>query len=178
LKIDKYINAVARRLDNITANGNDNGGNGHDDDIIIRDDEYYLSNHDRGMLLYDIPPRFYYYRHIREKLNRQDSITQDEISYALKRYLRMTPEQRYQREKSHYYFHELYVEGGRECNPALGGCTPKCRFYNEYGRIEDEEVIEMYIQLEESHRKTNEIIDIEPPDYDTLKEFYNNHMKL
>jgi hypothetical protein len=79
----------------------------------VRDDEYYLSNHDKGILLDDIPPRFYYYKHIRAKLGLEHGITQDELNYALKRYLRMSPEQRYQREKSHYYFHELYIEGGR-----------------------------------------------------------------
>jgi hypothetical protein len=70
------------------------------------------------------------------------------------------------------------LKGAGECNPVLGGCTPKCRFYNEYGRIEDEEVIEMYRQDEEDYRQKGTLVDIEPPDEDTLKEFYNNHMKL
>lgn len=182
MKIDKYIKAVARRLDNVTTKGNDS--NGHDSIpdyyTIIRDDDYYLSNHDKG-ILDDIPPRFYYYKHIRAKLGLEHGITQDELNYALKRYLRMSPEQRYQRDKSHYYFYELYIEGGRECNPALGGCTPKCRFYNEYGRIEDEEVIEIYRQDEEDYRQKGTLVDIELPDEDTLNEFlreyYNKHIK-
>ena len=43
-----------------------------------------------------------------------DTITQEELDVALKRRRRLTPEARHQREKAHWYWHELYVEGGRE----------------------------------------------------------------
>jgi hypothetical protein len=121
---------VSDRLDNI-ANGND------DDDkyrIDKYDDEYYLS-------IGEDPPRFTYYRQARAErwkaLQEQGhhkpsdtdpGVTQEEIDFGLKRALRVPPEQRYQHEKEHYYFHELYVEGGKECNPVYEGCTPKCRF--------------------------------------------------
>ena len=158
MKIDKYIKDLSRRVEGLSNGNKGNGGNAgnydHDDSygLYRHDDEYYL---DRG----SEPPRFAYYRHIRAEEwkalgpkprdHEYDSrITRDELDFILKRNLRIPPEERYQREKTHYYFHELYIEGGRECNPALGGCTPKCRFYNEYGRIEDKEVIEMYRQLE------------------------------
>ncbi len=36
------------------------------------------------------------------------------------------------------------------------GCIPECRFYPEYGRIEDEEVIQKHKDIEE-HYSTNEV---------------------
>jgi hypothetical protein len=72
---------------------------------------------------------------MREKLGLQGSITQYKINYAMKRYLRMTPEQRYQREKSHWYWHEssysmrgLQAYDGKGCN-GFTGCVSECKFY-------------------------------------------------
>jgi hypothetical protein len=96
-----------------------------------------------------------------------DSVTQDELDYSLKHQLRMTPEQRYQREKSHYYWHEsawdmrgLNAYDGKGCNQ-FTGCVPECRFYSEYGRIEDEEIVLEHNKLVESARRDNRIV--EPP---------------
>ena len=36
-----------------------------------------------------------------------ETITQDELDFGLKRWLRKTPEERYQEEKEDRYFHEL-----------------------------------------------------------------------
>ena len=47
------------------------------------------------------------------------------------------------------------------------GCTAKCRFYPETGRIEDEEVIEEYNKLVESLRQENKIV--EPPSESELQ---------
>lgn len=41
------------------------------------------------------------------------------------------------------------------------GCIPECRYYPEYGRIEDEEVIEKHNKFVESCRQENSIVD--PP---------------
>jgi hypothetical protein len=72
--------------------------------------------------------------------------TQDELDFALKRHLRMTPEERYQLE-------EYGCDGG--------GCVPECRFYPEHGRIEDEEVIEEHNKFVEKLRNEKRIV--EPP---------------
>jgi hypothetical protein len=61
--------------------------------------------------------------------------------------LRMHPEDRYQHKKEAWYFHESswYMRGiksgfdGQGCCDGI--CVPECRFYPEYGRIEDEEVL-------------------------------------
>ena len=163
MKIDKQVRNISNKLDSISNNGNGKYKHHEDGDD---GDEYYLS-------IDSEPPRFLYYRQVRaEKWEASgphgpseydDSITQDELDYALKWRLRMSPEQRYQMEKSRYYFHELYVDGERECNPACGGCTPNCRFYPEYGRIEDDEVIAEHKKLVESARRDNRIVDIPLP---------------
>jgi DNA-binding MarR family transcriptional regulator len=96
------------------------------------------------------------------------------IRDALKWRLRMTPEARYQREKRHYYWHDSYVEGSSEgCNPLYGGCIPECRFYPEYGRIEDEEVIENHNKLLEYHRQNNMLV--EPPSESELLRLVKMH---
>jgi hypothetical protein len=43
----------------------------------------------------------------------------------------------------------------------VDGCTPKCRYHNETGRIEEDEIKEEYNKLVESYRQKNSIID--PP---------------
>jgi hypothetical protein len=136
--------------------------------------------------------RFAYYRHVRvEQCNDEykkktfeaanDSITQDELDYSLKRNLRMPPEERYQCKKQHWYWHESswYWRGvngydGYGCNN--GKCIPECRFYPEYGRIEDEEVIEDHNKLVESYRQKNAIV-VPPSESELLRiaEMYRFH---
>jgi hypothetical protein len=122
LKIDKYIKAVARRLDNIViANGNDSNGNGNDHDeeeVIIKDDEYYISLGVGGLQARE-PPMFLYYDYIREKklglknLDQERRPTLDELEFFLKRNLAEPPEQRYQRRKESFLFHDTscYMRG-------------------------------------------------------------------
>jgi hypothetical protein len=165
LKIDKHVKDLSKKVDSYS------NGNGHSNvnEIIIYDDDYYL---DRGSR----PPRFLAYRHARaEKWKAlghkpQDhvydtSITLDELDFNLKRELRISPEQRYQRDKANFLFHELscYMRGlGEEDYGCTGGgCIPECRFYPEYGRIEDEEVIEEHNKFVEKLRQRNDIV--EPP---------------
>jgi hypothetical protein len=77
-------------------------------------------------------------------------MTQEEIDYYKKRTLQISPEQRYEEEKEHWYFHKScwYMRGsngydGYGCNQ-FTGCIPECRFYSEYGRIEEEDVLKRY----------------------------------
>ena len=88
-------------------------------------------------------------------------MTQEEKDYYIKKSLRIPPEQRYQRKKAHWYWHEsswtwrgLDTTGydGQGCNQ-FTGCIPECQFYPEYGRIEDEQVIETHKELVEFHRR-------------------------
>lgn len=167
-----------------------NGNYDNDDDgsygLYKHDDEYYL---DRG----DTPPRIRYYRHVRAEewkalgYKSQDHkydnrITQDELNFILKRNLRMPLEQRYQREKAHWYWHESSwswrqrdkKETGYDGYGCNGQCIPECRYYHEYGRIEDEEVIEKHKKLVERHRQENSIV--EPPSESELLRLAEKHV--
>lgn len=127
------------------------------------DDEYYLA---RGL----IPPKFRRYKQIRmEKWvaagNKpwdscyDRTITQEELDFYLKRELRKAPEERYQAEKANRFFHDLscYMRGlsiddyDKGCHDEQ--CIPECRFYLEYGRIEDAEVIDEHNKRMESLRQ-------------------------
>jgi hypothetical protein len=94
-----------------------------------------------------------------------DTMTQDEFDYELKRKLKhTTPEQRYQDRKETYYFHELYRDNGEYgCNPTMRReiCVPECRYYNEVGRFEDDELIAEHKKMVEFYNKHNAIIEIE-----------------
>jgi hypothetical protein len=46
---------------------------------------------------------------------------------------------------------------GHRCNN--GQCVPECRYYPEYGRIEDEEVIAAHNKWVESYRQRNAIVE-------------------
>jgi hypothetical protein len=91
LKIDKQIKDIADRLNAISNNGNGNGNNGNGRD----------------------PPRFYLYKEARSEKweatvphapsDYENTITEDELDYALKSKLRVTPEARFQREKRNWY---------------------------------------------------------------------------
>ena len=142
----------------------------NDEMIIVYDDDYYLV---RGLT----PPRILYYRYYRAEkwkalghkpLLDEDydhSITEEELDFILKRELWLSPEERYQAEKTNFLFHDLscYMRDlGEEDYGCTGaGCIPECRFYPETGRIEDAEVIEDHNKFVEKLRKRNDIV--EPP---------------
>ncbi|MGC2426673.1 MAG: hypothetical protein WA421_06540, partial [Nitrososphaeraceae archaeon] len=94
-----------------------------------------------------------------------DAMTQDEFDYDLKRKLmHTTPEQRYQSRKETYYFHELYRDNGEYgCNPTARPeiCVPECRYYNEMGGFEDDELVAEHKKMVEFFNKHNGIIEIE-----------------
>ena len=54
-------------------------------------------------------------------------------------------------------------------------CIPECRFYPEYGRIEDEEVIQKHNETEERYRQNNAIID--PPSESEMLRLMNEVKK-
>jgi hypothetical protein len=63
----------------------------------------------------------------------------------------------------HYYHHHLhyprYAYDGYGC--VNGECIPSCRFYPEFGIIEDDEIIQDHNKLVEYYRQNNRIV--EPP---------------
>jgi hypothetical protein len=66
-----------------------------------------------------------------------------------KKLLETTPEERYQLTKANWMSHEsswykrdLNRHDGQGCNQ-FTGCIPECRFYPEYGMIEDEEWLKL-----------------------------------
>jgi hypothetical protein len=134
---------------------------------LYGDHDYYI---DRGAE----PPRFAQYRLARAKhklgdtktyQDVWDSITQDELDYYLKAQLKVSPDQRYQSIKKEWYFHKSswYMRDqskgydGHGCNN--GQCVPECRYYPEYRRIEDEEVIAAHNKWVESYRQRNAIVE-------------------
>ena len=157
MKADRYAKDLFKQLDNY------NSSNGNDNEY---DDDYYLE-------IGSEPPRFADYRAARAKITDAfgnktyedvwDSITQDESDHYLKMNLMISPEDRYQRKKKAWYFHESswcmrHNNGydGHGCNN--GECIPECRYYPKFGRIEDEEVIQRHKEIEECYRKRNAII--------------------
>jgi hypothetical protein len=165
--LDRLVNNLSQRvagLDQDNGSDNDSSYNNKSDS----DHDYYL---DRGME----PPRFAQYRlaRTRHKIGDTktyqdvwDSITQDELDYYLKLRLSEPAEQRYQRIRKEPWFHDgsWYMRDqskgydGHGCNQ-FTGCIQECRYYPEYGRIEDEEVIEDHNKWVESYRQRNAIVE-------------------
>jgi hypothetical protein len=74
--------------------------------------------------------------------------SEEEILYRKKQYLKTPPEERYQIYKKAWYFHHSswYMRGadrsdGMGCHN--GKCDPGCRFYQNAGRIEDNECLDI-----------------------------------
>jgi hypothetical protein len=153
-----------------------------------KDDNYYL---ERNLE----PPRFELYKKARrlmidnnktkkpvpaiiktedldDYMSVYDATTQDELDYKLKMDLmHTTPEQRYQDRKETYYFHELYRDNGEYgCNPTIRPeiCVPACRYYNQTGRFEDDELVAEYREMVEFYNKHNAILEIEIRDDDSF----------
>lgn len=185
-QIDRSVKDIFEKLDSMfpdlppltttspTANNNEILKN-------AQDDKYYLERNEE-------PPRFAYYKIARrlmiennktkmpvpgiiktedldDYMSVYDTTTQDELDYKLKMDLmHTTPEQRYQDRKETYYFHELYRDNGEYgCNPTARPeiCVPECRYYNETGRFEDDELVAEHQRMVEFYNKHNAIIEIE-----------------
>jgi hypothetical protein len=89
--------------------------------------------------------------------------TQEELEYYLTLSLNVPEEERYRRSKEMYYFHPSYVEMEKlhywedraKANYCTGQqCVPDCPYYDERGKIEDEQVIADFL-------KEIEILEIE-----------------
>jgi hypothetical protein len=98
----------------------------------------------------------------------------------LKRALRVPREQRYQREKSHWYWHDssynnrgLDAYDGYGCHD--GQYIPECKFYADTGFIEDDEVKEEFRKVIEYYRQRNAIVD--PPSESELLEMAKKEMR-
>lgn len=84
--------------------------------------------------------------------------TAEEFEYHLSHYLNVSEEERYRRIKEMYYFHPSYVETEKlsywadRCRAKYCTglqCIPDCHFYEENGRIEDEQVVKEFIESTE-----------------------------
>jgi hypothetical protein len=153
-----------------------------------KDDNYYL---ERNLE----PPRFELYKKARrlmiennknkkpvppiiktedldDYMSVYDTPAQDELDYELKRKLmHTTPDERYQSRKETYYFHELYRDNGEYgCNPTARPeiCVPECRYYNETGRFEHDELMAEHRGMVEFYNKHNAILEIEIRDDDSF----------
>jgi hypothetical protein len=125
---------------------------------------------------YGEPHRFSDYRHARAKKTAPaigltyedvyDTITQEELDWKLRRQLKVSPEQRYQHGKYHWYSHpsswyKRVPHNGYDGFGCTGqSCIPECRFYPETGRIEDSE-LQKHREYEQGFRKNNAIV--KPP---------------
>jgi hypothetical protein len=126
---------------------------------------------------YGEPHRFSDYRHARCKKTKPavgitcedvyDTITQEELDWSLRQQLKVSPEDRYQHGKEHWYSHPTswYVRvphngyDGQGCNQFTNpSCIPECRFYPEIGRIEDQEVIQKHREREQRYKDNNAIV--------------------
>jgi hypothetical protein len=194
IAIDKTLHNLAERLSVFDHHYNDDGEDNNNSNIISTAQQQELDD-DIETEQYGEPYRFHIYRKARAKKTAPallmdgdgftyedvyDTITQEELDWQLRQQLKVSPEDRYQHEKKHWYSHELsylnqikdentagkYVDiikeygcGRYENNPR--GCVPECRYYNSTGRIEDSEVIQRHRELEKRYRDNNAIV--EPP---------------
>ncbi|ALI34765.1 hypothetical protein NMY3_00553 [Candidatus Nitrosocosmicus oleophilus] len=106
--------------------------------------------------------------------------TAEEFEYHLSHMLNdYAPESRYYQRKEMYYFHPSYIEmeklaywedraKSNYCNGEH--CVPDCPFYEENGRIEDEQVVKEFID-------NTEILEIDDYKRELGEEFVNSVLK-
>jgi hypothetical protein len=187
LKIDKLTKDLFTRINglSIANGGNGNGKANNNGNIIGDDDEYYLATGQEN-------PRMAYYRYYRvnnctdeyRKLALEcvyDWVSQDELDYQLRAKLRVPPEIRYQKKKANWFFHDssacargLNQEDGYGCTGLE--CIKDCRYHDESGRFEDQEVIEEHREIEAEYRTQNKIVNIEidNSDYHKFLKIWSN----
>jgi hypothetical protein len=171
LKIDKTLAALTKRVENLlvgSSPSNDRWDDGSKKTTQQELDD--IETQQNGE-----PHRFGDYRHARAKKTAPaigltyedvyDTITQEELDWELRQQLKVSPEERYQHGKYHWYSHpsSWYKRvphngyDGKGCNQYTG-CIPECRFYPETGRIEDSEVIQKHREREKRYRDNNAIV--------------------
>jgi hypothetical protein len=184
MKTDIHVKSLAKRLEDLLSGSSpsilkwDIGGEGNKTTTQEELDDIEIEQ-------YGQPLRFADYRHARCKKTAPalaldgegftcedvyDTITQEELDFELRQQLKISPEDRYQHRKKHWSSHpsSWYVRvphkgyDGQGCNQfTKPSCIPECRFYPEYGRIEDAEVIQEHRELEQRYKDKNAIV--EPP---------------
>lgn len=177
MKTDVYVKNMVKRLDNLIRGSSPSsskwdiaGGK----TTISQQEIDDIETHQNGE-----PHRFSDYRAARSKKTAPavgltyedvyDTITQEELDWELRQQLKVSPEDRYQHQKKHWYSHpsSWYVRvphrgyDGQGCTGQ--NCVPECRFYPEYGRIEDSEVIQNQREREKRYRDNHAIVDIPHP---------------
>jgi hypothetical protein len=196
IAIDKTLNNIAKRLsvfDHYYDDGDGGNGDGRgDDNNTDRKTQEELDDIETEQ--YGEPRRFHIYRAARAEITKPavgltyedvyDSITQEELDWSLRQQLKVSPEERYQDMKKHWYAHELsYWHQKTICNDTGnkkavvdtikeygcgkftekniegGWCVPECRYYSQTGRIEDSEVIQKHRELEKRYRDNNAIVE-------------------
>ena len=183
IAIDKTLNNIAKRLSVFDHYYDDCDGrdDGRDDSFDRKTTQEELDDIETER--YGEPHRFHIYRAARAKITKPavgltyedvyDSITQEELDWSLRQKLKVSPEERYQDMKKHWYSHESswyrrVPERGYDgygCNN--GKCIPECRYYSPIGRIEDSEVIQKHREREKRYRDNNAIV--EPPNANTTR---------
>jgi hypothetical protein len=91
--------------------------------------------------------------------------TMDELNFYLKQQLHETPEERYQFRKKSWLFHPSNMDGKHDSFTGCSSlrCIADCRFYEPFGRFEDEEVIAENNEYIEHLKQKNELMEIELP---------------
>jgi hypothetical protein len=114
--IDKTLHNLAERLSVFDHHYNDDGEDNNNSNIISTAQQQELDD-DIETEQYGEPYRFHIYRKARAKKTAPavgltyedvyDAITQEELDWSLRQQLKVSPEQRYQDMKKHWYAHEL-----------------------------------------------------------------------
>jgi hypothetical protein len=186
IAIDKTLSNIAKRL---SVFDHYYDGDGRDDSFDRKTTQEELDDIETER--YGEPHRFHIYRAARCKKTAPaigktcedvyDTITQEELDWSLRQQLKVSPEERYQDKKKHWYSHELsywhqtilhdtgkavdtikeYGCGKSNVKVEGGWCVPECRYYPQTGRIEDSEVIQKHREREKRYRDNNAIV--EPP---------------
>jgi hypothetical protein len=175
MKTDKVLDRLTKRLDNLLIRGSLHSSDRWEDDLTGKTMQQELDDIETQQN--GEPHRFSDYRLSRCKKTAPavgitcedvyDTITQEELDWELRQQLKVSPEERYQRNKKAWSSHpsSWYVRvphngyDGQGCNQFTDpSCIPECRFYPETGRIEDLEVIQKHREREEHYRKNNAIV--------------------
>jgi hypothetical protein len=177
MKIDKSVNDMLKRLDNIVLGSSSATSSSTKWNLNFAEGKTQEELDDIETEQYGEPHRFHIYRKARAKKTAPaigltyedvyDTITQEELDWELRQQLKVSPEDRYQHEKKHWYSHpsswyKRVPHRGYDGKGCTGqACIPECRFYHEAGRIEDSEVIQKHREREKRYRDNNAIV--EPP---------------
>jgi hypothetical protein len=179
MKTDIYVKSMVKRLENLLSGSSPSSSKW---DIFASKTISQEELDDIETQKYGQPLRFSDYRHARCKKTAPalaldgegltcedvyDTIIQEELDWDLRQQLKVSPEDRYQHKKKAWSSHPSSWYGrvphrgydGQGCNQfTRPSCIPECRFYPEYGRIEDSEVIQEHREREKRYKDNNAIV--------------------